>query len=298
MSPELVRLGPFTIGSFTFGPLVLYWYGFLITLGALAAAYLASLEARRRNIDPDHVWNALIPVLLLGLLGARLYHVISSPPGGIGWDYYREHPIDIIAFWNGGLRGLGIYGAIIGGLVGLWLYCRFFTRPPLSTLVFMDMVAPGLALAQAVGRWGNFFNQELYGYPTTLPWGVAIDMQHRLPVFADLPPETRFHPTFAYESILNLLTAITLIYVGRRFSQRLRPGDIFLMYLIMYPLARFIVEFQRPDAWTIAGLPTAQWIAVLTAVGAAIALIVRHRLQLPDRFNRSQVTEQPTDTSG
>src|SRR5688500_6364222 len=98
MSPELVRIGPFTIGAYTIGPLVLYWYGFLITLGALAAAYVASLEAKRRDIDPDHVWNALIPVLLLGLLGARLYHVISSPPGGIGWDYYRQNPIDIIAF--------------------------------------------------------------------------------------------------------------------------------------------------------------------------------------------------------
>ncbi len=278
MSPELVRIGPLT----------LYWYGFLITVGALVGAWVASTEAKRRGLDPDHVWNALIPALIFGLIGARLYHVISSPPGGIGWDYYREHPLDIIAFWNGGLRGLGIYGAIIGGAFGVWLYCRF---AKLNFLQWLDICVPGLALAQAVGRWGNFFNQELYGFPTTLPWGVAIDAQHRLPQFADLPPETRFHPTFAYESILNLLIALGLLYIARRFGDRLRNGDIFLVYLILYPLARFIVEFQRPDAWTIGGLPTAQWIAVLTAAAAAIVLIIRHRVQLPERFGGPRAAE-------
>jgi len=271
MSPELLKLGPIT----------LYWYGFLITLGALAAAYLSTIEARRRGLDPDHVWNALIPVLLFGLVGARLYHVLSSPPGGIGFDYYREHPIDIIAFWNGGLRGLGIYGAVLGGIFGLWVYCRY---AKLSFPQWLDIAAPGLLLGQAIGRWGNFFNQELYGFPTTLPWGIPIDAQHRLPIFADLAPETRFHPTFAYESLLNLLACLALLYIGRRFVNWLKVGDIALIYFIFYPLIRFTVEFQRPDAWTIGGLPTAQWIAVLTSATAAIILIIRHRVQLPERF--------------
>jgi phosphatidylglycerol---prolipoprotein diacylglyceryl transferase len=277
-SPELIRLGPIT----------LYWYGFLITLGALAAAWLATVEARRRELDPDHVWNALIPILLFGLVGARLYHVVSSPPGGIGWDYYRQNPIDIIAFWNGGLRGLGIYGAILGGIFGLWVYVRW---AKLNFLQWLDIAAPGLALGQAIGRWGNFFNQELYGYPTTLPWGIPIDAQHRLAIFADLPPETRFHPTFAYESILNLLICGALLYIGRRFADRLKLGDIALLYFVFYPLARFIVEFQRPDAWTIGGLPTAQWLAVLIAATAAIILIIRHRVQLPERFGGTPAAE-------
>ncbi|HNM11188.1 MAG TPA: prolipoprotein diacylglyceryl transferase, partial [Mycobacterium sp.] len=171
MSPELIRIGPLT----------LYWYGFLITIGALAGAYVASRQAKRKGIDPEHVWNALIPALIFGLIGARLYHVLSSPPGGVGWDYYRQNPLDIIAFWNGGLRGLGIYGAIIGGAFGVWLYCRFAHLP---FLTFLDIASPGLALAQTIGRFGNYFNQELYGYPTTLPWGIPIDLQHRLPQFA------------------------------------------------------------------------------------------------------------------
>lgn len=270
MSPELIRIGPIT----------LYWYGFLITLGALAGAYLASRLAKERGIDPEHVWNALIPALIFGLIGARLYHVISSPPGGIGWEYYRQNPLDIIAFWNGGLRGLGIYGAIAGGAFGVWLYTRF---AKLNYLAFLDLAAPGLALGQAFGRLGNFFNQELYGYPTTLPWGVAIDLQHRLPQFADLPLETRFHPTFFYEALLNLLVCISLVFISRRWRDWLRPGDVFLIYLILYSIVRFLVEFQRPDAWTIGGLPTAQWIAVGIGVIAAIILIIRHRIQIPER---------------
>ncbi len=270
MSPELIRIGPLT----------LYWYGFLITIGALAGAYVASRQAKRKGIDPEHVWNALIPALIFGLIGARLYHVLSSPPGGVGWDYYRQNPLDIIAFWNGGLRGLGIYGAIIGGAFGVWLYCRFAHLP---FLTFLDIASPGLALAQTIGRFGNYFNQELYGYPTTLPWGIPIDLQHRLPQFADLPLETRFHPTFLYEAMLNLLLFVALMYISRRWDSWLRAGDVFLIYLIGYSLIRFTIEFQRPDAWTIGGLPTAQWLAILIAAVAAIILIVRHRIQLPEQ---------------
>ena len=270
MSPELIRIGPLT----------LYWYGFLITVGALAGAYVASLQAKRKGIDPEHVWNALIPALIFGLIGARLYHVLSSPPGGVGLDYYRQNPLDIIAFWNGGLRGLGIYGAILGGGFGVWLYCRFAHLP---FLTFLDIASPGLSLAQTIGRFGNYFNQELYGYPTTLPWGIPIDLQHRLPQFADLPLETRFHPTFLYEALLNLLLFVALIYISRRWESWLRSGDIFLIYLIGYSLIRFTIEFQRPDAWTIGGLPTAQWLAILIAAVSAIILIVRHRIQLPEQ---------------
>ncbi|MFN8482233.1 MAG: prolipoprotein diacylglyceryl transferase [Anaerolineae bacterium] len=278
-SPELLKLGPLT----------LYWYGFLITIGAIAGTWLASRQAKRAGVNPDHMWNALIPALIFGLIGARLYHVFSSPTGGIGWDYYRQNPIDIIAFWNGGLRGLGIYGAIIGGVFGLWVYSRFTKE--VTFIQLLDFAVPGLALAQGIGRFGNYFNQELYGFPTTLPWGIPIDIQHRLPVFADLPPETRFQPTFLYEAILNFGIAALLVWISIRFRERLLTGDIFLCYLILYPMARFIVEFQRPDAWTVGGLPTAQWISIIIAVVSAIILIIRHRLQVPAKFGGTPAAE-------
>ncbi len=278
-SPELLKIGPLT----------LYWYGFLITIGAILGTWLASWLAKRAGVNPDHMWNALIPALIFGLIGARLYHVFSSPAGGIGWDYYRQNPIDIIAFWNGGLRGLGIYGAIIGGIFGLWLYSRF--AKDITFLQLLDFAAPGLALAQAIGRFGNYFNQELYGFPTTLPWGIPIDMQHRLPIFADLPPETRFQPTFMYEAILDFAVAGALVWISRRFRERLLPGDVLLCYLILYPMVRFIIEFQRPDAWTVAGLPTAQWISIAIAAVSAIILIIRHRLQVPAKFGGTPAAE-------
>ena len=278
-SPELLKIGPLT----------LYWYGFLITIGAIAGTWLASWLAKRAGVNPDHLWNALIPALIFGLIGARLYHVFSSPAGGIGWDYYRQNPIDIVAFWNGGLRGLGIYGAIIGGIFGLWLYSRF--AKDVTFWQLLDFSAPGLALAQGIGRFGNYFNQELYGYPTTLPWGIPIDMQHRLPMFADLPPETRFQPTFFYEALLDFGVAALLVWISRRFRERLLPGDVLLCYLIFYPMVRFIIEFQRPDAWTVAGLPTAQWISVIIAAVSAIILIIRHRLQVPAKFGGTPAAE-------
>jgi len=261
MTPILVQIGPLTIT----------WYGFLITVGALVGAYIASLEAKRRGLDPDHIWNALIICLILGLIGARLYHVISSPEGGLGWSYYREHPIDIIAFWNGGLRGLGIYGAVIGGSIGLYLYTRF---AHLKFWDWADIAAPGLALGQAIGRWGNFFNQELYGYPTDLPWGIYIDPAHRLPGFESF---TKFHPTFLYESIWNFLVAVVLLVATRRFADRLKSGDLILLYGILYPLGRFFIEMQRPDAWKVGGIATAQLVAILSILVCGAILFYRHR---------------------
>jgi len=254
------------------GPLIFRWYGLLIMAGALAGAYVATLEARRHGDDPDHVWNALLVCLILGLVGARLYHVFSSPQGSqIGLRYYLNHPGEIIAVWQG---GLGIFGAIIGGALGLFLYTRYYK---LSFVHWLDLVAPGLLLGQSIGRWGNFFNQELYGYPTHLPWGIPIDLAHRLPMFANLPLDTRFHPTFLYESLWDLLAFALLMFVLRRYKDRLRTGDGFLLYLILYPVGRFLVETQRPDAWVIMGMPTAQIISLALVASATVVLVLRHR---------------------
>jgi phosphatidylglycerol---prolipoprotein diacylglyceryl transferase len=264
-----------------------FWYGLMVTLGTLAGAFVADREARRRGHNPDHVWNALILVMVFGLIGARLYHVISTPTGsGTSLQYYMQHPAEIVSFWNGGLRGLGIFGAMAGGVFGLWLYTKW---AKLSFAEWADIGSLGLPLGQAIGRWGNYFNQELYGYPTKLPWGVPVATGSRLPQFQSLPADTRFHPTFLYESLWCLLVFFVLMYINRVWGDRLRDGDIALMYLILYGLGRYLVELERPDAWTVGGIPTAQVICVLTMLLAALCLLVRHGVIGPRRAPVAEV---------
>jgi phosphatidylglycerol:prolipoprotein diacylglycerol transferase len=272
------------------GPLTIHWYGVIIVLGALAGAYVASLEAKRRGEDPEIVWSALVWCLIGGILGARLYHVLSSPQGSdIGLRYYFvTNPVETVhvlgltipfptalMIWRG---GLGIFGGIAGGVLALSIFAWRKHLTPIAR--WLDIGAPGLILAQAIGRWGNFLNQELYGPPTSLPWGIRIDAQFRIPPFTDLtrfPLETtRFHPLFLYESLWNLGVFIVLMVIGRRFEGRLKDGDIFAFYLIGYGLGRILIESLRPDAWLVSGIPTAQIISAgLILLG--VALIVWHR---------------------
>ncbi len=267
--PILVQIGPF----------VIHWYGVLILTGVLLGAVYASRESPRHGIAPDHIWNGLTVAVILGIIGARLYHVFSTPAGctpetgyACGWPWYRQHPEDIVKIWNG---GLGIYGAIVGGVLGIVIYAR---AHDLSIPTLLDLGAPGLALGQAIGRWGNFFNQELYGPPTGSSWfGLRIDAEHRLDIYRDLPPDTLFHPTFLYESLWCLALFIVLATIARKWERRLLPGDLFAGYLIGYPLGRFWVEFFRPDAWKIGPLATAQWVALALIAVSVAYIVVRHR---------------------
>jgi len=260
-----------------------YWYGILVTVGTLAAAWVADREARLRGYNPDHVWNALLIMMILGLLGARLYHVVSTPAGGgTSLQTYLKDPVSIISVWKGGLRGLGIFGAIIGGTLGLWLYTKWATLPFAE---WADICAVGLPLGQAIGRWGNWFNQELFGYPTKLPWGIPIAQDYRGAQFAAAPDSARFHPTFLYESLWCLLVFLVLRYVSARWRDELHTGDIALMYCILYPMGRYLAELQRPDAWTVGGIPVAQLVSVTSMLVAAAWLLWRHDVagQLRDR---------------
>jgi len=239
-------------------------------LGALYAAWRAQQDGE----NPEHVWNGLVVAIILAIIGARLYHIFSEPRGGMmGWSYYRQHPIEALYIWQG---GLGIYGAIAGGALGVLLYAW---RARLRPLQWLDYGAPGLALGQAIGRWGNFINQELYGPPTNLPWGLIIDPEHRIAPYNDLttyPPDTLFHPTFLYESLWCLLVFIALAVIAHKWKDRLLEGDIFLGYIIGYPLGRFFIEYLRPDAWMIGPIAAAQLFAILCVVGGVVLLVVRH----------------------
>lgn len=233
--------------AFRISGITVNWYGILIVAGALAALGIAFIEARRRGEAAANVINLALITIPLGAVGARLYHVIDK------WDYYIQNPGMII-----GGRGLDIFGAIIGSALGLIIYTRW---KRLSTLRWLDIFAPGLILAQAIGRWGNFFNQELYGYTTNLPWGIYIDPAHRLPTGYE--SFSHFHPLFLYESLWNLLGFAGLMVVGRKLRSRLRDGDIFLLYVIYYGVGRFFLEGLKIDVWTLGGVPTARWITGL-----------------------------------
>ncbi len=261
-----------TTMTFHIGPLPIHLYGIILMLGALAGAGLAAWEAKRRDLDPGIIWDALTWVLVGGVVGARLWHIFTPPESmvklGITTHYYLTHPFAMLAVWRG---GLGIPGAVMGGVLAFWLFAR---ANDLDFPLWLDIAAPGIALGQAIGRWGNFVNQELYGAPTHLPWAIYIDPAHRLPQFAD---QAYYHPLFLYESLWNLLNMGVLLYLSRKWQDRLRPGDIFLVYLIVYPVGRFFLEFLRLDPAEVGGLDVNQMLMAVVALTAAAALAWRHR---------------------
>jgi phosphatidylglycerol:prolipoprotein diacylglycerol transferase len=269
----------FTSVLLRIGPVAVTWYGILIISGVFLGGVYAARQAPRRGIASDHIWNGLIIAVVLGIIGARLYHVFSSPQGGgVGWSYYREHPIEIINFWEGGFRGLGIYGAIVGGILGVVVYARYHQLPILTLL---DLGGPGLALGQAIGRWGNFINQELYGPPTGSSWwGLRINADHRLTTYPieRYPEDTLFHPTFLYESLWALALFVTLALLARKLENRLLRGDIVAGYVMGYSVGRFWIEFFRPDAWMIGPLAAAQWVGAILFVGGLVFVVLRHLL--------------------
>lgn len=250
------------------GPLSIHWYGIIIASAILLAAWLGTAEARRRGENPETGWSMLLWVIAGGVIGARIYHVIHQ------WDFYAANPSLIPQVWNG---GLGIPGAVAGGALALWVYTRVRGLP---TGRWLDIFVMAVPLGQAVGRLGNFVNQELYGPPTTLPWGIPIDAAHRVPEWANLNlfPEatTRFHPLFAYEAILSLLTLGAILWISRRFAHRLYDGDMLLIFIMFYGVVRSYLETFRVQNWVIAGIPTATWLGIGGLVLAGGFLWLRH----------------------
>jgi phosphatidylglycerol:prolipoprotein diacylglycerol transferase len=276
--------------GFAIGPLFVHYYGIIIMVGAVLGAWLASKLAVKYGQNPDIVWDALPWLLVAGIAGARIWHVLTPPASmqARGWssNYYFSHPLDALAIWNG---GLGIPGAVMGGVLALYIYCR---KNKINFGTFGDMLVPGLALGQAIGRWGNFVNQELYGAPSTLPWAITIDPAYRLPAYQAV---ATYHPLFLYESIWNLLNVGLLLWLGKKFSEILKPGDIMLTYLIVYPFGRFMLEFLRLDPSPVAGLNVNQTLMGITALSASIALLIRLRNR-PLSAEAEEVVEDEADT--
>ena len=212
-------------GVWQLGPFPIRAYAFAIILGIIVAIWLTDRRWVARGGRPGTTADVAVWAVPFGIVGGRIYHVITSPQAYFGAG---GHPVDAFKIWQG---GLGIWGAVAFGALGAWIGCR---RQGILLPPFADAIAPGLALAQALGRWGNWFNQELFGRPTTLPWGLEIDPAHRP---AGYEQYATFHPTFLYESLWCVVVAIVLIWADRRFT--MGHGRVFLLYIALYTTGRF-----------------------------------------------------------
>ena len=245
--------------------IAIYFYAIIIISGALLAALLAAREAKNRGLNPEFIWDMLPWLLIIGIIGARLWHVFTPSIDALvdGKNPYFIDPLQIFNFRRG---GLGIPGGIIGGALAMWFYCR---KKGLNFFNWVDLAVPGVALAQGIGRWGNFFNQELYGCATSItvfPISVNINGSYYLAMFF-------------YEFVWNLLNMALLLWLPRRLGDKMKPGDNFLVYLMVYGIGRFFLEFIRVDYSPVIGVDALninQIIMGIVVVVASALLISRH----------------------
>ena len=228
---------------FQLGPFSLRWYGLLIAIAVLLGLLLATRLGRQRGIEPALIADLLPILVLAAVVGARLYYVIFE------WRQYQLNWLDALAVWRG---GIAIHGALIGGTIAVILYCRWRR---IAFWNLLDVLVPSVALGQAIGRWGNFFNSEAFGLPTELPWKLTIPFANRPVEFLD---QTTFHPTFLYESLWNLGVVALLLLLFRRASQgnlQLPAGALSCVYLLSYSTGRLWIEGLRSDPLCLAGTP-------------------------------------------
>lgn len=355
-----------------FGNIQIRYYGIIIVVAMLVAATVAARLAQRRKMNPDHVWGGLTWAIFPGIIGARLWFILFPPvtltagcdTGGLCRDtaWFLQHFFDpnngAIAVWTG---GLSIFGAVLGGFIGAWLYCsryhnavaKFFyylfspilfiftliswiftalfnviTRRPVPAFRFerfttdfpnegidivpwLDIVGVVMPLAQAIGRWANYVNKELYGTPTQLPWGMTVDIPHRVGQYAslvDYPIETKFHPLFLYESLWSLVAFMVLFtYYNRNRLPfpgawgRLRPakGDFALLYVMQYSVIRFLLEFIRAEVAFVPGttLNSSQVFCVLAFIVAAGIFFTRKRVSVDEPTVVEEAKARPAKAS-
>ncbi len=236
--------------AFSIFGLEVRWYGILIALAVIVGTILATKEAKRRGINEDTLLDFLLFAIPGSILGARAYYVIFS------WDYYKNNPDQVLNIRGG---GLAIHGAVIAGIIIALIFCKI---KKLSFWTLGDITAPSLILGQAIGRWGNFANQEAHGGPTNLPWGIIID-------------GVKVHPTFLYESIWNFLVFLFLIWYKKKAKVE---GEVFLLYIILYSIARGLIEGLRTDSLMWGGFRVAQLVSILTiAIGLILLWALRNK---------------------
>lgn len=279
-----------TVGVIELGPLTLHAYALCILAGIAAAIWIGDRRMRDRGGEPGLVLDVAMWAVPFGIVGGRLYHVITTPQ-----PYFGDggHPADALKIWQG---GLGIWGAIALGALGAWLGLR---KEGVGFLTFADAVAPGVVVAQAIGRWGNWFNNEIHGEETDLPWALEIhrwdSSAGRAVVDAAGEPVVlgTFHPTFLYESLFLLALAILLLVVDRR--RRLAPGQVLGLYVAGYPVGRIIIEMMRTDAAnTILGLRVNIWTSIVVFVLGVVIYVVCGRRD--DRGSETKVSDSETST--
>ena len=257
--------------GFNIGPITIRYYSILIILGAIMGAWLAARQAKKHGEDPEIILDLLPWLLIGGIIGARIWHVFtpsaSNIAHGVTTENYLRNPIEILKTWNG---GLGIPGGVIGGALTLVIYSKL---KKINFWEWADFIAPGLLIGQAIGRWGNFINQEVYGRPTNLPWAISIDPQYRISGFEHV---VKYHPLFLYESVLNLIGAGILLWLDRKYKDKLFRGDILFGYLIWYSTVRFFLEFLRLDPSPVNGINVNQTAMLVVGVLALLILVLRH----------------------
>lgn len=272
---------------FHLGPISIRWYGLLIASAVLIGITLSQYLASRRKVNPDLVGDLGIWLVIAAIPCARIYYVLFQ------WQEYAQHPGDIIAIWKG---GIAIHGAILGGVSAAIIFARL---KKISIWQLADLVVPSLALGQAIGRWGNFFNSEAFGKPTNLPWKLFIPPSNRPPEYLNYD---YFHPTFLYESLWNLVVfgiLISIFFWGLKHRSRLRVGTLTLLYLIAYSLGRFWIEGLRTDSLMLGPLKIAQ-IVSLVAIGLGIVGLLRiywFNRSLPDTVSANDPLTASTQES-
>jgi phosphatidylglycerol:prolipoprotein diacylglycerol transferase len=234
---------------------------------------------RRQGGDPEHLWEGLIWAIPAGVIGARLWYVVNEILGGS--EYYLVEPVRILRIWEGGLH---FYGAVLFGGLAFFAYAR---RRHVDMRLILDVVSPSLLIGQGIARFANYINQELYGPPTGLPWGIPIAPQNRVPPWRDLsryPESTRFHPTFAYEMLWNFAAGALLLWLSHRYEKKIKPGSLFAGWLILEGVGRVWIESFRPDQPLLpgTGLSYSRLVAAVMAIaGAAILLIKYEVIRVP-----------------
>jgi prolipoprotein diacylglyceryl transferase len=265
-SPSSGNLGPF------------HMYGVILAVGVLVAVYVAEHRWRRRGYPRDGIYDISFWVVIWGVIGARLYHVITD------YQLFQDDPGRAFQIWRG---GLGIWGAVIGGAIAVVVTTR---RRKMPTLVVMDCMGPGIVLAQAIGRWGNYFNQELFGKPSTLPWALEISPSHRPSGYLQY---STFHPTFLYESLACLAICGLLLLVEHRATLKL--GQTFALYVALYTFARFWFENLRIDpAHEIAGLRINAWMSIVVCLLGITWFVWLGRHEPPQRQPGHPAESEPT----